>query len=109
MAVFQKARTQEEQIEFALALRALKVAWTMPLREQYFRWFVTTAAAHRGGNTFARALTTIKQDAASNLSTDDAATLKPLLDERPAATSPREVLAARPLVKSYTLDEFVPI
>ena len=63
MAALRRASTQEEQIEYALALRALKVGWTQPLREQYFRWFVSTAPGYRGGNTFARALSTIKSDA----------------------------------------------
>ena len=41
----------------------LKTGWTPPLREEYFRWFVTTAAAYRGGNTFASSLRTIKAQA----------------------------------------------
>ena len=53
MALFRNAFTQEEQIEYALALRMLKSGWTLPLREEYFRWFVTKAANYRGGNTFA--------------------------------------------------------
>src|SRR6185503_8699751 len=101
--------TQEEQIEYALALRSLKVGWTQSLREQYFRWFVTTAAAYRGGNTFARALFTIRLNAIGNLSDSERLALKPVLDLQPESRSPSQALAARPLVKQWTADELVPI
>lgn len=109
MALLRNAGTQEEQIEYVLALRALKAGWTLPLREQYFRWFVTTAAAYRGGNTFARALNTIKSEAVKNLSEAEALVLKPTLELRPESRSPQTVLAARSPVKSWTVDELVPI
>ena len=109
MAVLRKAVTQEEQIEYALALRALKAGWTLPLREQYFRWFVTTAAGYRGGNTFARALNTIKSEAVRNLSEDDKLALKPVLELRPESKSPQTVLAARSPVKAWSVSELVPI
>jgi putative heme-binding domain-containing protein len=109
MAAFRKATTQEEQIEYALALRTLKAGWTQPLREDYFRWFVTTAAGYRGGNTFGRALTTIKNEAMRNLTEDERVALKPVLDLRPVSTSPKQVLAARSLVKEWTLGELLPL
>lgn len=109
MAALRTAGTQEEQIEYALALRAIKAGWTIPLREQYFRWFVTTAAAYRGGNTFARALNTIRSDAVRNLSEEDRIALKPVLELRPESRSPQQVLAARSLVRAWTVDQLVPI
>ena len=109
MALLRRAHTQEEQIEYALALRALKAGWTQPLREEYFRWFVTTAAAYRGGNTFARALTTIRTDAVNNLTGSERAALEPVLALQPASTSPQQVLAARTFVKDWTVDELVPL
>ena len=54
--LLQQAPTQEEQIDYALALRTLTVGWTPELREKYFRWFVSTAAAYRGGPTAKRNL-----------------------------------------------------
>jgi putative heme-binding domain-containing protein len=109
MALLRNAVTQQEQIEYVLALRALNAGWTLPLREQYFRWFVTTAAAYRGGNTFTRALNTIKSGAVRNLSEDERIALKPVLELRPESRSPRTVLAARSLVKVWTVNELVPI
>ena len=109
MAAFRRATTQEEQIEYALALRALKVGWTQPLREEYFRWFVTTAAGYRGGNTFARALNTIRTEAVKNLGEEERLALKPVLDLQPEARSPSQVLASRSFVKQWTVDELVPV
>jgi putative heme-binding domain-containing protein len=109
MTAFRRASTQEEQIEYALALRALKVGWTLPLREQYFRWFVSTAPGYRGGNTFARALNTIKSEAVKNLSESEQLALKPVLDLQPESRSPSQALASRSFVKRWTVDELVPI
>ena len=36
-----KAPTQEEQIHYMFHLRNVKSGWTLPQREQYFRWFAT--------------------------------------------------------------------
>ena len=109
MAVLRKATTQEEQIDYVLALRTLRSGWTQSLREDYFRWFVTTAAAYRGGNTFGRALNTIKAEAISNLSQEERTALKPVLDLRPVSTSPARVLAARSLFKEWTVGELLPV
>ncbi|MBI4659552.1 MAG: DUF1080 domain-containing protein [Verrucomicrobia bacterium] len=109
MAVFRNATTQEEQIDYALALRALKTGWTMPLREEYFRWFVTKAATYRGGNTFARALNTIKSDAVATLSDEERTALKAVLNAAPERKSPQELLAARRFVKEWSLSELVPL
>src|SRR5262249_1273282 len=96
-------------VHYALVLRGLKAGWTRPLREEYFRWFATKAAAYRGGNTFANALRTIKTQAMQTLSDDELKALKPILDAQPAYRSPRELLAARKPVKEWTVAELVPI
>jgi putative heme-binding domain-containing protein len=102
------ALTQEEQIEYAVALRALKTGWTMPLREEYFRWFVK-AQSYRGGNTFASSLRRAKEQAAALLSDEEKAALRPILEARSERRSPQEVLASRPTVKEWTLEELAPI
>jgi putative heme-binding domain-containing protein len=109
MAAFRKASTQEEQIDYALALRELKVGWTMPLREEYFRWFVDTASHYRGGNTFASSLRTIKHQAATKLSDNEKRALKPILEAKPVQKTPQGLLAARKFVKKWTISELVPI
>jgi putative heme-binding domain-containing protein len=107
MALLRSALTQEEQIEYMLALRALKTGWTMPLREEYFQWFVTKGASYRGGNTFAAALRTIKSEAAKTLTADELAALKPILEAAPERLSPEQMLAGRKLVKEWSMNELV--
>ena len=109
MAAMRAAPTQEEQIDYALSLRALRTGWTPELREEYFTWFVTKAAAYRGGNTFKGSLKTIREQALANLTDDEKAALKPILDQTPKETSPQELLAARKFVRNYSLDELVPL
>ena len=48
-----EAPTQEEQMEYARALRVLKAGWTPAQRKEYFRWYVK-APNYRGGNSFQR-------------------------------------------------------
>jgi putative heme-binding domain-containing protein len=109
MALLQQAPTQEEQIEYVLALRMLKTGWTAPLREEYFRWFIEKGATYRGGNTFAGSLQTIKREAIDALSEDEKTALRPILEATPAQKSLQDVLAARPFVKEWTTSELVPI
>ncbi len=109
MQVFRAAPTQEEQIDYALALRILKTGWTQPLREEYFQWFVTKAVAFRGGNTFAGSLKTIREQAIGNLTDEEKTALKPILDQAPKQTSPQELLASRKFVKQYSQDELLPL
>jgi putative heme-binding domain-containing protein len=107
VAALRVAPTQEEQVDYAVALRSLKTGWTRSLREDYFHWF-QSAETFRGGNTFASSLRHAKSDAVENLSADDKAALKPILEAQSQHKSPREALAARPLVREWKLDELVP-
>jgi putative heme-binding domain-containing protein len=109
LALLRAAPTQEEQVDYVLALRLLKTGWTAPLREEYFRWFVTTASGFRGGNTFASSLRRVRSEAVATLSDDEKAALKPILEAAPEPKSPQELLAARKLVKAWTVNELVPL
>ena len=109
IANLKRAPAQQEQIEYVLALRTLKVGWTPALREDYFRWFVDKAPNYRGGNTFASSIRTIKNEAVKGLTDAEKTSLKAILDAKPKKESPRQALAARQMVKEYTVDELVPI
>ncbi len=109
LAALHRAPTQQEQIEYVLALRTLKTGWTPALREEYFRWFVEKAPYYRGGNTFASSINNMKKEAVKGLSEAEKTQLKAILDVKPKKESPRQALAARPFVKEYTLDELVPV
>jgi putative heme-binding domain-containing protein len=101
-----KAPTQEEQIEYARALRLLKTGWTPALRTAYFSW-LRSAAGFRGGPSLEGFLKKIKSDAVATLTESEKAELKPLLDA--PVQSSNAVVAPRPKVKDWTLDELVPL
>jgi putative heme-binding domain-containing protein len=107
VAALRAAPTQEEQVDYAVALRTLKTGWTPALRQEYFRWFVS-AESFRGGNTFESSLRRAKKDAVGNLNDDEKSALKPILEAHAEHKSPREALAARPFVREWKLDELLP-
>ncbi len=98
--------TQEEQIEYARALRVLRTGWTPEQRKEYFSWF-RKAAGYKGGASFGGFVRNIKNDAIATLTEAEKAALKPVLE---AAPEPRTATAAtsRPFVKSWTLAELAP-
>jgi putative heme-binding domain-containing protein len=108
LALLGRAPTQEEQIEYAQDLRALKAGWTPALRKSYFSWFLK-AATYKGGNSLPGFMANIKRDAAANLSAAEKAGLKQVLEARPSSTAPAAATPARPFVKKWTLDELVPM
>ena len=61
MALLAKAPTQEEQIEYARALRVLRAGWTPALRAEYFSWFLK-AETYKGGMSFALFVKKLPQD-----------------------------------------------
>lgn len=107
VAALRSAPTREEQVDYAVALRTLKTGWTPALREEYFRWFVTSES-FRGGNTFASSLRQAKKDAVDNLPEDQKAVLKPILEAHTEQKSPRAALVARPFVRDWKLDDLLP-
>jgi putative heme-binding domain-containing protein len=100
------APTQEEQIEYARALRMLKTGWTPELRKKYFSWF-PKAETYKGGMSFLAFVRNIKTDAMKTLTEDEKTALKPILEMRPKA-GPVKVAANRPFVKTYTVADLAP-
>ena len=108
MALLANAATQEEQIEFARSLRVKKTGWTPELRKVYFTWLVKAAGFH-GGNSFPNFMKNIKRDAVASLSDSEKADLKPIIDAKPQNSGPAVAASPRPHVKSWTLDELLPL
>src|SRR5437867_3969566 len=108
MAALRAAPTQEEQLEYARALRVLKSGWTPPLREEYFRWFLK-AANFKGGASLAGFLRDMKSDAVATLSEEEKNTLKPVLEALPERKSPLELLASRQLVREWKVNDLAPV
>ena len=99
------APTQEDQVHYALVLRALKSGWTIEQRKAYFEWFVK-AASHRGGHSFTGFLGNIRQEAIDTLSETEKETLKEVLAAKPE-TDEIPSLEHRELVKKWTVDDLL--
>ncbi len=106
LALLEKALTQEEQIQYASDLRVLTSGWTPELRKAYFSWF-PKAAGYKGGNSFRGFMNNIKKDAIAHLSDAEKKEYEPLYDAKPAESTETAVVANRPHVKDWTLDELV--
>lgn len=100
------APTQEEQIQYVLALRSLKTGWTMDQRRQYFGWF-TQSGGFRGGNSFPKFLRNIREEAATNLSQQEAVALASLIKAEPASRDVNQAVKARPHVQKWTVADLL--
>lgn len=107
MPLMTKALTQEEQMEYALSLRNLKTGWTLPLREEFFSWFLK-ANNYKGGASFQGFVQRFKTDAIATLSAEEKTKLQTVLTATasPKVTAPQK---PRPLVKNWTVEELTPI
>ncbi|TMQ01829.1 MAG: c-type cytochrome [Verrucomicrobia bacterium] len=108
MAALRAAPTQEEQLDYARALRVLRSGWTRPLREEYFRWFLK-AANFKGGASLAGFLRDMKNDAVATLSGEEKNALKPILEAQPERKTPLELLSGRQVVKEWSVNDLVPV
>ena len=108
LALMAEATTQDEQIHYATALRTVKVGWTLEQRKEYFAWF-HKAAGFRGGNSFAGFFRTMRNDAMTEMTPQDAAGLGDLLKEPLPTKTIATVGPPRNLVKEYKLDELVSV
>jgi putative heme-binding domain-containing protein len=104
VALMAAAPTQEEQIDYARALRVLKAGWSPELRKTYFGWF-TKAAGYKGGASFALFVQNIKRDALETLSDAEKVALKEVIEALPAADAAPTPAPPRPIVKQWTLAE----
>lgn len=100
------APTQEEQMHYAFTLRTLKGGWTLDQRKIYFAWFNKALAEYKGGNSFAKYLVNIRQDAMDLLAENERAELASLLETKPTPVAIAPT-AARPFVKEWKMDDLV--
>ncbi|MEZ6053754.1 MAG: c-type cytochrome [Planctomycetaceae bacterium] len=103
------ARTQEDQIHYALVLKDLETGWTIDERKAYFNWF-REAAAHRGGMSFGGFLQNIRDEAVATLTKDEQKQLEEILNAAPPPpVNPLAELETREVVKKWTVDDLLPI
>jgi putative heme-binding domain-containing protein len=92
-----------EQVWFACVLREAK-GWSPQQRETYFAWF-NTARAYKGGNSFAKFILRIREQAIAKLTESERIALATLLA---VPTDPPKVTTtgpARSFVKAWTVAE----
>jgi putative heme-binding domain-containing protein len=93
MKLLADAATQEEQIEYARSLRALKAGWTKELRTAQLEWFLK-AANFRGGASFDKFIEFIRTDALATFSDAEKTQLAALIAKAPERKSAIEALGA---------------
>jgi putative heme-binding domain-containing protein len=105
------APTQEEQLEYARALRVLKTGWTLPQRSQYFAW-LQKATQFKGGASLRGFLNLMLEDAIASLNdAEKTALLKSSMQSlmNASAGAPNSTKPPRPVVKQWKLDDLAPI
>ena len=101
LALLDAAPTQEEQIWYACMLREAR-GWTRPQREHYFAWFAK-AGTFTGGNSLAKFILRMKEQAVAKLSDTERMELAALLGDTPAPAPAAPAAPVRPFVKSWTV------
>jgi putative heme-binding domain-containing protein len=107
LALMAAAPTQEEQIDYARALRVLKTGWTADQRKEYFSWFLK-AANYKGGNSLKGFFRIMKEDSVATLTPEEKEVLKPVLEATPT-TQAVAIAPPRPFVKKWTMEELAPL
>lgn len=104
--LLESAPSQEEQLHYALCLRALRGPWTIDQRTRYFDWFLQ-ASSLRGGNSFSGFLKNIRQEAIDALNDEERAALASLLEKQPAGDQPLVEAASRPFVREWQVADLL--
>ncbi|MDB6150730.1 MAG: Heme-binding protein [Chthoniobacter sp.] len=96
-----------EAVWFALCLREAKT-WTAAQRERYFAWFAT-AREFQGGNSFAKFVLRIRDQALEKVPPAERGALLALATKDLAPNKPvAPPVPVRGFIKAWTLDELVP-
>ena len=101
LALLEAAPTQEEQIWYACMLREAQ-GWTRSQRERYFAWFAK-AQTFTGGNSLAKFILRIKEQAVAKLSEAERTELAAAINAAPAPAPAAPAAPARAFVKSWTV------
>ena len=100
------SQTQEDQVQYALVLRALKSGWTLDERRAYFSWFNTTGS-FRGGHSFSGFIQNIRNEAIAALDEKSKSALAEIINAKVEATDPNATVAARPFVKKWEVADLL--
>jgi putative heme-binding domain-containing protein len=101
----QGSRPNKGQIALAYTLRNAKVGWTPELHRTFFSWFPQTTQ-WKGGNSFAKFLLNIRNDALENVGDPAQRTALQELSQK-EAPKPANLVMPRGPGRSYSVDEVV--
>lgn len=79
MRLLPEARTQEDQLHYALVLRVSDKGWTPELRRGYFGWINHAEKNYKGGSSYKKFLAKIRDDAAKTMPPAEQEQFKDLL------------------------------
>jgi putative heme-binding domain-containing protein len=104
--LLETATAPDQQIWFAYVLRSART-WTQPQRERYFAWF-NKARAYKGGNSFAKFIGRIKEQALAKLSESERSALAAVRESTPSSPPkpPPPPAPPRAFVKAWTMKDF---
>jgi putative heme-binding domain-containing protein len=102
------APTQEEQLQYARALRVLKTGWTLQQRSEYFAW-LQKATRYKGGASFRGFLNLMLDDFIGSLSdAEKTFLLRSSMQALMTVSASNPPLSKpRPFVKQWKLDDLV--
>ena len=101
-----ESQTQEDQVQYALVLRALKSGWTLDERRAYFGWF-NTIGSFRGGHSFPRFMLNIRTEAIATLDEKERAALAGIINAPMVKVDPNAAVADRPFVKKWEVADLL--
>lgn len=101
----QNSRPNKGQIALAYTLRNASVGWTPELRKTFFAWFATTTQ-WKGGNSFAKFLVNIRNDALTHVSDESEKVALEKLSTT-AAPKPADFVMPKGPGRIYSIDDVV--
>jgi putative heme-binding domain-containing protein len=107
LKLMDQAPSQEEQVQYANALRCLKSGWSLEQRKAYFAWY-RKAADYKGPPPLRTTLRQMQRDAVATLSPRESQLLKPFLENKSPASAPVGTHPRR-LVKQWNIGELAPV
>lgn len=105
MEMLEQGETQEQQIHCFYCLANATGGWTPELQDRYFRWYLGTGHM-RGGNSFAKFLSNIRDVAISHLDAPAKTRLASLIAGQPEPATPAPPVEAREFVRKWSMDDF---
>ena len=102
------AKTQEEQLFYLFTLRNVSKGWTLDERKRYLDW-LKRAEQFTGAQYMTRFVTFIRTDVLASLTDEERECFATKIASLGRSESaPSTTVAARPIVKQWSLDELVP-